>query len=175
METSALFNLIMSIDFFKINKGFSLAFATLIGSLLAVVGAFLAGIGLKEVNLASSLRESAGAFYGSDTALSCALFYDFQGNGVFLNPANFTASTYSISCGTFNTTVTPTLVNANEVSNVFQLPLFTDTAILSDDVCAGVEVIKRNTGATTIKSRAVNGPCSSRKAIMVERGLQVDY
>ncbi len=159
-------------------KGFSLAFATLTGALLAMIGTFLAGIGLKEINLASSLRESSNAFYGSDAASSCALFYDFQGSGVFKNPNNFSAGNYNITCGSLNVTVTPTLVSASEVSNYFQIPLYTDNAIGSDDVCAGVEVIKRISGgnlATVVRSRAVNGGCSSKKTIMVERGIQVDY
>jgi hypothetical protein len=137
---------------------------------------------LKEINLASSLRESSNAFYGADAASSCALFYDFQVSGVFMSPDDFVSGTYVLNCGLFSVNVTPTLVNSNVVSNYFQLPLYTNTAQIDDDICAGVEVIKTRVGSnigdpvnTTIKSRAVNGACNRRKAIMVERGLQVDY
>lgn len=157
-------------------RGFALTFAVLIGSLLAVIGAFILNIGLKEANLSSSLKESSRVFYAADSAVSCALFYDFQGSGKFMDKFDFVNNPYSITCGEFTVSVTPTQINADEVLNSFQLPLD------SGNVCATVTVSKSYDSGSTppvmttvVKGRAINGSCASRKAIMVERGLQATY
>lgn len=144
--------------------------------MLAVIGAFILGIGLKEANLASSLRESSKVFYAADSAVSCALFYDFQGSGQFMDPFNFVNNSYPITCGEFTVTVTPTQISANEILNSFQVPLD------AGNLCATVSVDKFDSDlsspvgmVTTIKGRATNAACTSRKTIMVERGLQATY
>ncbi len=156
--------------------GFALTFSVLIGSLLAVLGAFILSIGLKEANLSSSLKESSRVFYAADSAVSCALFYDFQGTGKFMDKFDFANNPYNITCGEFTVSVTPTQISSEEILNSFQLPLD------AGNVCATVTVDKiynpsgtPPTMTTIIKGRAINGSCASRKAIMVERGLQATY
>src|SRR3990167_11151100 len=65
-------------------RGFTLLFAVLIGSLLFSVGIAIAHLSLKEIVLSSAGKESEKAFFAADTGTECALYWDRRG-GVFSN------------------------------------------------------------------------------------------
>ncbi len=61
-------------------RGFTLLMATLLSSLLLLLGATIFGLIKKEVILSSLGRDSQFAFYAADTAAECALFWDIRFN-----------------------------------------------------------------------------------------------
>lgn len=60
-------------------RGFSVLFATLIGSLVLAIGLAILSITIKQIKLSAAGRESQHAFYAADTGVECALYLD--GNG----------------------------------------------------------------------------------------------
>lgn len=60
----------------KVNAGFTLLFASLIGSLVFTIGIAILNISLKQLSLATAGRESQQAFYSADAGVECALFLD---------------------------------------------------------------------------------------------------
>jgi len=63
----------------EINKtvqGFTLLFASLIGSLVFTIGIAILNISLKQLSLTTAGRESQQAFYSADAGVECALFLD---------------------------------------------------------------------------------------------------
>lgn len=67
----------------KNNLGFTLLFASLIVSLILSVGIAIANITLAQLTLSTAGRESQIALYNADTALECALYYQYK---VIINP-----------------------------------------------------------------------------------------
>jgi hypothetical protein len=62
---------------FRRNGGFTLFYAMLISSLLLSIGLAIFNITYKEFILTAGVRESEGAFYAADSALECALYWDY--------------------------------------------------------------------------------------------------
>lgn len=62
---------------FSHTGGFTLFYAMLISSLLLSVGLAIFNITYKEFILTAGVRESEGAFYAADSALECALYWDY--------------------------------------------------------------------------------------------------
>ena len=60
----------------KTQSGFSVLFASLIGSLVLSIGMAILSITLKQISLASSSRESQRAFYAADSGVEFALYLD---------------------------------------------------------------------------------------------------
>lgn len=60
----------------KAVRGFTLLFASLIGSLVFTIGIAILNISLKQMSLSKAGRESQQAFYSADTGIECALFLD---------------------------------------------------------------------------------------------------
>jgi len=58
------------------DAGFTLLFASLIGSLVFTIGIAILNISLKQLTLASASRESQQSFYSADTGIECALILD---------------------------------------------------------------------------------------------------
>ena len=59
-------------------KGFTLFYAMLISSLLLAVGLAVLNITFKEFVLSTGARDSETAFYAADSALECALYWDYK-------------------------------------------------------------------------------------------------
>ncbi|MDB5204675.1 MAG: hypothetical protein JWP09_703 [Candidatus Taylorbacteria bacterium] len=57
-------------------SGFTLLFASLIGSLVFTIGIAILNISLKQLALTNAGRESQQAFYSADAGVECALFLD---------------------------------------------------------------------------------------------------
>lgn len=71
-------------------SGFSVLFASLIGSLVLAIGLAILSITLKQIVLSSAGRESQKAFYAADTGTECALYLDKGGgNGACNNASIF--------------------------------------------------------------------------------------
>ncbi len=56
----------------KSTSGFAMLYAVLVSSLLLAIGISIFNISIKELNIATSERDSQLAFYASDSAIECA-------------------------------------------------------------------------------------------------------
>ena len=155
---------------YKLQAGFTLLMASLIGALLLAIGLAIFNLAFKELILSSSGRESQFAFYAADTGIECALFWDFKnttGKSAF---ATSTAST--ISCNGDSNNV------GNQAISVGGGGLGNPTSVFSltfnpDPYCATVSVTKGNT-TTLIESRGYN-TCNTNNPRRVERAVRVEY
>ncbi|MDO8594702.1 MAG: pilus assembly PilX N-terminal domain-containing protein [bacterium] len=57
-------------------KGFTLLFAVLVGSLLFSIGIAIAHLALRELVLSAAGKQSETAFFAADTGIECALYFD---------------------------------------------------------------------------------------------------
>lgn len=153
-------------------KGFTLLFASLVGSLLLAIGIATFNIVLRELDLSSIARESRFAFYAADSGWECAFYHDRQ--------RAFATSTGSlgvpeptiIKCRNGNIGVASTRTAFSSVST-FRIPL-------DDTACADVIVEKRDDNqdkisATVIESRGKNDCAANPNPNRVERAIRVRY
>lgn len=63
-------------------KGFAMLFAVLLASFLVTLGVSIFSISLKEIQIATSIRDSQIAYYAADSARECVLYWDVK-EGVF--------------------------------------------------------------------------------------------
>lgn len=62
----------------KIKKGFAVLFSILLASFLITLGISIFSISLKEIQIATSARDSQIAYYIADSAKECALYWDVK-------------------------------------------------------------------------------------------------
>lgn len=152
-------------------RGFALLFSVLATSVLLAISASIWNLALREVTLSSFGRESQVAFYTADSAIECALYWDFVGTA-FATSSNSPLPP-DIRCDASGVTATPSVVSG---------PLFaTSTFSLSINTgCATVGVGKSNPTSggtkinTHIESRGQNR-CVVGDPTNVERGVRVKY
>ena len=76
--------LLKMINFYKkqkdinLRKGFAVLFAVLLASFLITLGISIFSISLKEIQIATSARDSQIAYYVADSARECALYWDVK-------------------------------------------------------------------------------------------------
>ncbi len=156
----------------KASAGFTLLFASLIGSLVFTIGIAILNISLKQMALSNAGRESQQAFYSADAGVECALFLD-RGAGDrdcqtgFFAISSSTAATHmaicdkdsneylsnskspSQKCFGKDIDINPSLGAENSTVNRFEITDNTDT-----DICFSVTVTKipNSIDATDIKT-----------------------
>lgn len=138
-------------------KGFTLLFAALAGSLLFSVGIAIANIAIRELALSSAGRESQFAFYAADSGAECALYWDIQ-KGIFDgSPVPFRCAGKDITPSQSGTTASFTvrLADATGAS------------------CALVSIDKAD--GTKIESRGRNDCGTGDNPARVERAIRVRY
>lgn len=62
----------------KTEKGFAMLFAVLTASLMVAIGISIFSISLKELQIATSERDSQAAYYAADSAQECAIYWDLK-------------------------------------------------------------------------------------------------
>lgn len=62
----------------KSDAGFAVLFAVLLASFLITLGISIFSISLKEIQIATSVRDSQIAYYTADSARECALYWDVK-------------------------------------------------------------------------------------------------
>lgn len=167
------------------SHGFALLFAVLATSVLLAISASIWNIALREIVLSSYGRESQVAFYVADSAIECALYWDFRGTNAFATSSDSlivsgtTVDSFStIDCGAGSIMVK---INKNSSDN-YEIDSLNATSKFSATVgngCATVLVGKSNPGATShsatnIESYGQNS-CNPSDPTTVERGLRVTY
>jgi hypothetical protein len=161
------------------NKGFTLLFASLVVSLVLSVGIAIANITLAQLTLSTAGRESQKALYNADTALECALYYQYKVFDPVGNPVQFFPQT---------TSHTPRPMTCAEIDNdtPVSLPEMIDEAVVvttydfNIDSCDpakpsfSIEVRKVSISGglhnVEIRTRGYN-TCNPENPRRVERGL----
>ncbi len=157
-------------------NGFVILVAVLVSTLVISIGAFIASVAIKELQLSASGRESQNAFYAADSALECALYHDLRveafGSATSTPPADIYCDGKSdiqlyVSTGDeFNS------------DSRFRLHFLEADGVTSTSPYAIVRVQKSDVGTindkTIIEAKGYNvqDPAST---VRVERALQVVY
>lgn len=153
---------------FNNKKGFTLLLATLISSLLLLLGAAIFNVIRKEIVLSSLGRDSQFAFYAADTGAECALYWDFR-----FNAFNATSTYSGATCdgqplGDFT-------FPGFGIPQSFEYTFESQT---SNGYCVRVDVIKNSEHPRTeIVSRGYNTSCltigTNRRTL--ERAVELTY
>lgn len=162
------------------NQGFALLFAVLATSVLLSISVSIWNIALREVVLSSFGRESQVAFYVADSAIECALYWDFVGNAAFATSTDTrdhppASRTSIINCtNAAGGEVTPVFLSGDSLNAVSQFRATVGTG------CATVYVTKTNplaksNSSVKIESYGQSTLCFSPDPTTVERGLRVTY
>ncbi len=175
--------------FFKLTKnnkkGFAMLFAVLVSSLLISIGLSIYNISVKSLSLASSEKDSEGAYYSGISAMECALYWDNKGvfpEYDYAGP-NGSVGPYNISNST-TTTVTcngrPITLSFNCVDNIAagsggactlpQTDFFNYSTTTIDPQAPQSDIyIKITNTSAVIRAYGHNSSLTGRRA---ERGIQ---
>jgi hypothetical protein len=179
----------------KITRGFTIFFATLIGSLSLALGIAVFELTLRELDLAQTATASLYAIYAADAGAECALYWDykctisddpfcgFSGGSAFATSSPASAAGASantgINCNSMDITGTAasydnTVRSANAATTTFTLR-FDQAGQQSKPYCAQVIVAKvGDPSQTTITSRGFN-TCTTGAPLQLERSLKLVY
>lgn len=154
-------------------SGFALLFAVLASSVLLSVSLAIWSIAFREVVLSSFGRESQSAFYIADSAIECALYWDFSfaRTGVY----TFATSTSSgglssITCGGQTISIFSGTDNFNAVNTfTFNSGDGKATVVVNKNDSVGTGFSKTN-----IEAHGQNS-INSYEPTLVERGLRTKY
>ncbi|MCH7529739.1 pilus assembly PilX N-terminal domain-containing protein [Patescibacteria group bacterium] len=152
------------------NKGFIILYATLISSLLLVIGLGIFNISIKELILSSAGRESQVAFYAADAGIECALYWDIKRNVISTSTSTDIDcngdNTLSVGGGGWGAESTFTLLFPPE-------PYCAKVSIIKD-VNATNSECRVGTVCTTIISRGYN-TCDTTNPRRTERAIEAKY
>ncbi|HET8581481.1 MAG TPA: hypothetical protein VFL98_03375 [Candidatus Paceibacterota bacterium] len=145
-------------------RGFTLLIAVLVASLMLILASSIFDLVEKEVILSSLGRDSEDAFYTADSALECALYWDFQ-QQAFSNPSGGP----SIVCNGTQASG-PITYGGVEDPMTYQ---YENTSVSDSPHCVKVTVTKHATNPkTTINAYGYNVSCSVLAAGSDERALE---
>ncbi len=166
-------------------RGYTLLFAVLTSSLVLGVAAFILSISRKQLQLASTARESMHAFYAADSGIEC-MVNDPQ-SYTLNNPDGTVSTNYSFICNgisvqrLYSLVPNETYIDSNNVPHAAH---GTTVRLNFLPACAIVKLYVYTDNATgkkynIIQSRGYNlctaalAPDSTPK--IVERALQISY
>lgn len=160
------------------NRGFTIFFAVLVGSLALAVGVAIFDLTVRELDLSGTATQSQYAIYAADTGAECALYWDFKcpsgscgGQSAFATSSASGASVSGILCSSVDISAA---LNAPVTSATAATTTFTLT-FSPQPYCATVTVAKSGSPImTTITSRGYN-TCVVGGRTRLERVLQVSY
>lgn len=162
----------------KKQKGFTLLIAIVTTSLLLLVSFVVMNLALEQTVIAISSQASQHAFYASDSALECAIYWDVK------NPVSITGtsafdpnSPNDIECNGNNIPITATIT----VNGLVTTAVSTFNVALPDG-CADVVVTKNITYVngkpvdtqTQIDSQGYN-TCDASSLRRFARGITISY
>jgi len=144
-------------------RGFTLLLATLLSSLLLLLGAAIFNVIKKEIVLSSLGRDSQFAFYAADTGAECALYWDFRFNA-FQATSTYTSAT----CDGQSLGDIEPLSNGETESLEYQ----------TNGLCVRVDVTKNaEHPRTKVVSKGYNTSCASigTNRRTLERAVELTY
>jgi hypothetical protein len=181
------------------NRGFTIFFAMLVGSLALAVGAAIYDLTVREIDLSAAASQSQYAIYAADTGVECALYWDskYGGSGsAFGTSTTGTWGSSPINCngqdivtrgtppaafvppdGTWSAWDT-SQKDANNATTTFTLSIYS-AAAPPQTYCAVVSVGKSTDPAshilyTTVISNGYNN-CGTGGVARLQRTLRVNY
>src|SRR3989344_4837258 len=105
-----------NIEISKYRKGFALLIAVVVSTIILTIGLSIVNTALKEIVLASTVRNSMTSFYIADTGAECALYWDnIRGNFEKKSAFQIGSPPSIIECQNIKIPVTP----ANPLSGVW--------------------------------------------------------
>ncbi len=163
------------------HRGFTLIVALVLMSVMLSFGVALSTLAFKQHTLALSAIRSQYAFYNADTALECALYADQQA-GLYDYPTllsqNPTPPASLTSVGCLGYTVQELVYvpppDNQPTSKLAQYVRIT----LGADACADVQIVKQQTGSTTVFAQGYDTSCTNVSAgtgSFVNRGILSKY
>ena len=150
-------------------KGFTLLFASLVGSLLLALGIATFNIILRELNLSSSARESRAAFYAAASGWECAFYHDRKRPAVFATSTNSSPAA-SIQCANQTISIIYSTFPFSSIS--------TFRVQLDGDACSDITITKDDNdnkdkiSKTLIESRGKNDCSTNPNPNRVERAIR---
>ena len=169
------------------NKGFILLIAVLVSSIILAISLGVYSLSLKEVILASFLKDSTRAFGAADRGVECALYWDRTApqNGMPYTIFSTSSSYVTIPSSPLDNAVcdalrlddpsAPAPSGSGTGWDVTATPLVGTTQFTltyPDNTCAELTVIKEGTTQTTIVSNGYN-TCDSNNSRRTQRTIQV--
>jgi len=129
----------------KKNNGFALLYSIVISSIIFAISLSVSNIALKEIIFSTSAKDANDAFYATDTAAECALFYDS------FDPAkNAFSGTAIMNCG-------GNLINKIQPTSALIWNFTISQLGTSQKACANVTVDKETSPSiTTLTSVGYN-------------------
>lgn len=161
-------------NMYKNNKqGFVILVAVLVSTLVVSIGAFIASIAIKELQLSASGRESQNAFYAADSALECALYHDLR-----VEAFGSATTSLDVYCDGATFPITVSSGDAVNSDSRFELHFLEANEVTSTSPYAQVRVLKSDIGTindkTIIEAKGYN-VADPGSTVRVERALQVVY
>lgn len=164
----------------KTKEGYILLLSMLIISIILAISFGVYAISLKEVILASYLKDSARAFGAADRAVECTLYWDKGAPQNGLPYTIFTTSTQYISPLVFpnpdpicESQQINTVANGwTSVNNTVDTGTTNFIITFPDNTCAEVSVFKESNSTTTIVSNGYN-TCDVTNPRRTQRTIQV--
>jgi hypothetical protein len=173
------------------NRGFTIFFAMLVGSLALSVGFAIYDLTVREIDLSAAASQSQYAIYAADTGAECALYWDskYAGSGTAFGTSTGATWGTSVICNSQDIAAmgTPPVPIAalptgwsawtKATTATAATTTFTLTLLPAQPYCAVVDVGKATVGGilfTTIISRGYNN-CGLSGAARLERTLKVSY
>lgn len=144
-------------------RGFTLLISVLVASLMLVLAGSMFNLVQKELILSSLGRDSQFAFYAADSALECALYWDFREQA-------FDAPEGGVPIVCSGITIGQISYPGLESPMTFEFD--------SNGYCAKVNVTKHASyPRTTIEARGYNTTCGNLSGNLrsLERAVQVNY
>lgn len=165
-------------------KGYILLMAILIASIILAISFGIYALTIKEVILASFLKDSSMALGAADRAMECTLYWDRSAPQDGFSYTIFTTSTpdYTFQPGTVATALCDTTdIRDNSqtgwtaVNTTADTGLTTFTLSYPDKTCAEISVFKESNGTTTIVSNGYNicGAANLSNPRRTQRTIQV--
>ncbi len=152
-------------------RGFTLLLASLVSSVVLVLGASIFALASKEVTLSALGRDSQFAFYSADGAAECALYWDVRHPALTDSLFSTTTPPTTLTCDTQPAPITTGGSWPTGVTFTFQYN--------PNGKCAKVVVTKQETNpVTTINASGYNVSCSDLDAgsdRALERSVQLHY
>jgi Tfp pilus assembly protein PilX len=151
----------------KLQRGFTLMIAVLMGSILLAIGSAIYNILSKEVLFSASGRESQFAFYAADGGIECTLYQDYVNDAFAMtNPPD------SITCNNETVPVTRTFDSGTGTyTSTFDFSLGTTAT----DPCVSVTVQRRFSPTRTTIDAAGHNTCVTDNPRRIERSIRITY
>ena len=165
-------------------KGFILLIAVLVSSIILAISLGVYSLSIKEVILASFLKQSSRAFGAADRGIECALYWDrtapqngmpytiFSTSSAYTTIPPATLDTAQCDTAQLDDPTAPPTGTGWTVTNTALIGTTQFTLTYPDDTCAEISVVKEGVNKTTIVSNGYN-TCDASNTRRTQRTIQV--